>query len=355
MKDYPSVSVIILNYNGQSYLENCISSALRTKYSNFEIILVDNASTDSSLKMVEEAFGKDSRLRIIRNTENSGFSEGNNIGMGYSKGTYVVFLNNDTVVEPDWLTFLVDAMEKDHSIGLAQSLLLAMDGEKIQLAGWLFSNYLLTQYPIALNKAKNLKMPSIFEVSYVSGASMIIRRDLVNKIGLFESHIPFFYDDTLLSLKTWLAGKRVVTVTKSKVRHKWGASKAWIAPFTAFNYYKAKTCLIFSTYFDLSDLMKAVTVSFLSFSLDSTSRIVQNNLPVFLANMRALIWLVCDFRYIWYNRLSIWSRALIPSKVLLSKFQRIGLPSALYLVPTEIGNMCYQREGRKFENKLFNK
>jgi glycosyltransferase involved in cell wall biosynthesis len=59
--DYPLVSVIILNYNGESYLANCLSSVLETRYSNFEVILVDNASTDSSLKMAQEAFGADPR------------------------------------------------------------------------------------------------------------------------------------------------------------------------------------------------------------------------------------------------------------------------------------------------------
>lgn len=351
MKQAPFVSVIILNYNGKSYLENCISSVLRTNYSNFEVILFDNFSTDSSLRTVEAAFENDHRLRIIRNNENSGFSGGNNLGLSYSKGTYVVFLNNDTVVDPDWLAFLVDALENDQSIGLAQSLLLTLEGEKIQLAGWLFSNNLLIQYPLESNKPSDLKLPAIIEISYASGAAMIIRRDLIDEIGLFESNVPFFYDDTLLSLKTWLANKKVVTVTKSKVRHKWG-SKQWNVPFTSYNFYKAQTCLIFSVYFDLSDLAKALLLHFLSFSIDSILKIGENNLPVFLANARALKWVISDIKYIWRTRLTIWSKASISSKAFLSKFVRLQLPSAIYLTSTEIGISCYKSEGKKYENTL---
>lgn len=351
MKQAPFVSIIILNYNGKKYLENCISSVLETNYSNFEIILVDNFSTDSSLRIVEEAFGNDYRLRIIRNNENSGFSGGNNLGLTYSKGTYVVLLNNDTLVDPDWLAFLVDALENDHSIGLAQSLLLNLEGETIQLAGWLFSNNLLIQYPLESNRPSDLKLPPIIEISYASGASIIIRRDLLDEIGLFESHIPFFFDDTLLSLKTWLANKRVVTVTKSKVRHKWG-SKQWNVPFTSYNFYKAQTCLIFSVYFDLSDLAKALLLHFLSFSFDSILKIRENNLAVFLANTRALKWAISDLRYIWHTRLTIWSKASISSKAFVTKFVRLQLPSAFYVASTENGISYYKIEGKKYENTL---
>jgi GT2 family glycosyltransferase len=138
----PLISVLILNYNGIKYLENCISSVLQTTYPNFEVILVDNSSTDQSLKAVKDKFGSDQRLKIIENSSNLGFSGGNNVGYSFSKGEYIAFLNNDTVVSPDWLTHLFNALKNDETIGLAQSLIFNIDGEKIQIAGWLYSNYL---------------------------------------------------------------------------------------------------------------------------------------------------------------------------------------------------------------------
>src|SRR5208283_3680269 len=96
--NFPLVSIVILNYNGKNCLSNCLSSVLDTKYSNFEVILVDNASTDYSLEMAQEVFGSDSRLRVVKNKTNVGFSGGNNVGFSFAKGDYIVFLNNDTVV-----------------------------------------------------------------------------------------------------------------------------------------------------------------------------------------------------------------------------------------------------------------
>ncbi len=103
----------------------CLSSVLSTKYPNFEVIFVDNASTDSSLKIVENTFGNDSRLRIFRSNQNLGFSGGNNFGFSHARGEYIAFLNNDTIADPYWLAPLVNSMEKDKTIGLAGSTILS--------------------------------------------------------------------------------------------------------------------------------------------------------------------------------------------------------------------------------------
>ena len=86
----PLVSVIILNYNGESYLDNCVASVLKNSYPNFEVLLVDNASTDLSVKNAMQTFGGDSRLRFIQSEKNLGFSGGNNLGFSHSKGDYIV-------------------------------------------------------------------------------------------------------------------------------------------------------------------------------------------------------------------------------------------------------------------------
>jgi GT2 family glycosyltransferase len=144
----PLVSIVVLNYNGEKYLQNCIRTVLENKYPNFEVLLVDNASTDGSIAPIQDRYGADPRLQIIVSKKNLGFSGGNNLGLKYSKGKYIVFLNNDTTVEPDWLIHLVDALENDSTIGIAQSLIYAMDKRSVLSAGWVYSDYLIRKYAL---------------------------------------------------------------------------------------------------------------------------------------------------------------------------------------------------------------
>lgn len=117
---WPFVSVVILNYNGRQYLEDCLSSVERVDYPHerLETILVDNASSDGSVDLVAERFP---RVRLIRNQDNLGFAGGNNAALRGTEGDYIALLNNDTKVEADWLKELVLAAEADQSIGACTS------------------------------------------------------------------------------------------------------------------------------------------------------------------------------------------------------------------------------------------
>lgn len=299
-----------------------------------------------------ETFGGDERLRLIQSSTNLGFSGGNNLGFTYAKGDYIVFLNNDTIVDPDWLTHLVNAMQTDQSIGLAQSTILMIDGKKIQTAGWLYSNYLVQKHGLAENKASGLRLQPVFEVSVASGASMITRRSLINEIGLFDPQIPFFYDDTLLSFKVWLANKRVVTVSDSKIRHIQGATNAWNLKRTTYNLLKAKICLMFDVYYPVGGLFKGLFVNTFSIGVNSLFFLKKRNLPVIFANFSALAWGLKNFRYLWRNRLSHWSKKKVPPEKLQEKFVRINLPLPLYLVPSKLSISRFAFETQKYEESL---
>jgi len=123
---YPSVSIIVLNFNGLAFLEPCLSSLEQLDYpeGRFEVILVDNASTDSSVAFVRKRFPW---VRIIQNDRNLGFAGGNNVGIRVSKGEYIALLNNDTKVERDWLIELVKGCEADRAIGACTSKIWLFD------------------------------------------------------------------------------------------------------------------------------------------------------------------------------------------------------------------------------------
>jgi GT2 family glycosyltransferase len=345
------VSIIILNFNGERYLNNCLSTVFETKYGNYEIILVDNASTDSSIKNALAKFGNDPRLKIVYNKKNLGFSGGNNVGFTYSSGEYIVFLNNDTEVDPDWLGYLVESLQNDASIGLAQGRILMIDGAKIQTAGWLFTDYLVHKHGLGENKRSDLAFKPVFEVSVASGAAMITRRSLIEEIGLFDPAIPFFYDDTLLSFKVWLANKRVVTVSNAKIRHMLGATSVWNIQSTTFNLMKAKICLTFDVYYRLDQLAKAFAVDFFSLSYEHFFNVRKKNLAVVVANIQAAIWGLRNLRFLWRNRLDHWSTTKVSSETLQAKFVRIKLPTAYYIVPSKIGKAHLSKKVNDYERK----
>ena len=105
----PLVTIIILNYNAGQLLFDCCESIFKTDYSNFEIIVVDNASMDGSHKKCKKKFEK---IRLIENKENLGYCEGNNVGIQNAKGDFIVILNPDTTVEPNWLSELLSVYNK---------------------------------------------------------------------------------------------------------------------------------------------------------------------------------------------------------------------------------------------------
>lgn len=328
---------------------------MQTSYPNFEVVLVDNASTDHSLKAVKENFGNDSRLKIIENPVNSGFSGGNNIGFSHCSGEYIAFLNNDTTVEPDWLTHLINALESDVSIGLAQSVILTIDGSKIKTAGFLYSDYLVVMHNIAEGKASSLQFKSVFDVSVASGTSMITRRDLIDEMGLFEPVVPFFYDDTLLSFKVWLVNKKVVTVPASRIRHIGGATSLWNIRFTSYNFLKAKLCLTFDVYYSLSGLSKALFVNFFTVVITSVLGLRQRNFDAIFANLKGLMWGLGNFGFLWRNRLNHWSKNKVSPSYLKEKFVRVKVPLPFYLLPSQLDSDFFSFETRRYEEMLIKK
>src|SRR5690349_6972716 len=118
MSSKAPVSVVILNYNGKRFLKGCLDSVLSQDYPAFEVLLVDNASSDDSVEFVGQDYPA---VRIIKSATNLGFAAGNNLGVQEASHDQIVLVNNDVVVEPGWLAALANAIEEP-GVGLASSL-----------------------------------------------------------------------------------------------------------------------------------------------------------------------------------------------------------------------------------------
>ncbi|MDP9288015.1 MAG: glycosyltransferase family 2 protein [Thermoproteota archaeon] len=215
------VSVIVLNYNGKKYIEQCIESVLKSDYGNLEILIVDNNSTDDSIDIAETKF-KDTRLKIIRSDKNLGFATGNNLGAMHAKGDYIVLLNIDTMVNSKWLKEIISVMESDLSVGVAQPKLLSLDdpstfdsvGDYVDFFGnsfrrggdWLEEDH--GQYD------------TIHNIFSARGAALITRKAIVDAIGLFDDDYFLDFEDIDFCWRVKLWGKRVVLIPSSVVYHK---------------------------------------------------------------------------------------------------------------------------------------
>jgi GT2 family glycosyltransferase len=211
----PDASVIIVNHNGRRYLGQCLSSILREDAAEYEIILVDNASTDGSADYVERSFPT---AQVIRSEANLGFGEASNVAARQAKGRYLAFLNQDTSVEPGWLEALIAALEADPRAGLATSKILLMHApDRINTCG---NEVHFTGLTLCRGMGMSRGTHSeVEEVSAVSGAAFVIRRELFRALGGFDEIFFMYMEDTDLSWRARLAGHRCMYVPSSIVYH----------------------------------------------------------------------------------------------------------------------------------------
>ena len=223
----PAVSVVIINWNGKEYLACCLASLEAQTYRDFEIIIVDNGSTDGSVAFIRERFPE---VRLICNEHNLGFARANNQGIAIARGRYVAILNNDTQVEPQWLEALVHAAETHPEIGAFASLVLFNDKrDTVDSAGLTVS--------VLGHGIQNLLGEGIAQVSGarevfgVSATAALFRRALLQDVGVFDEDYFIYYEDVDLAWRARLRGWRSLLVPQAVVYHAHSATTGRGSPF----------------------------------------------------------------------------------------------------------------------------
>lgn len=225
---FASVSIIVVNWNGRHHLQLCLSSLIAQTYPNFEIILVDNGSTDGSQALVREQFPD---VRLIALRENVGFARGNNVGIGASTADYIATINNDTKVDPNWLTALVETAEANPQVGMCAAKLLFWDRpDIINSAG-----ICLDRAGIAwdrLGGQRNSATPGLpTPVFGASGGAALYRRTMLDQIGLFDEDFFAYLEDVDLAWRARLAGWDCLYVDTAVILHRHSATAVEGSPF----------------------------------------------------------------------------------------------------------------------------
>ena len=222
----PKISIILLNYNNKEYIFNCIESIKKSNYTNYEIIVVDNGSTDGSPERIEKELPD---IKIIKLGKNLGFCKANNIGIENSTGEAYFILNNDTIVHPDLLKILSQELFSSSEIGIVGPKIYYMDEpKKVWFAGGV----------IDWKKAKTIDWKSAKtsvvgkdqmdnelnndikkEVDYITGCALMIKKEVVEKIGKMWEVFFIYYDDLEWSIRAKKAGYKVIYVPFGGVWH----------------------------------------------------------------------------------------------------------------------------------------
>ncbi|MFX1310995.1 MAG: glycosyltransferase family 2 protein [Promethearchaeota archaeon] len=223
----PLVSIILSNYNGLIHLKECFDSLNNMNYKNVEIIFIDNNSTDDSVKFVRSNYPN---VKIIQNEKDFGFAGANTIAASYASGKYIVLLNIDTFVDKNWLIELVKVIESSDKIGIVTSKqIYYYQKDTIYYAGLGANKFLENRRYGDLIKIEDF--PDIqMKTFFAEGASLLIRKSIYDKIGLFDPQYYAFSEDLDLSWRVWLYGFDVIYVPTSIMYHKAGGVFGRISP-----------------------------------------------------------------------------------------------------------------------------
>ncbi|OYT25508.1 MAG: hypothetical protein B6U95_09135 [Thermofilum sp. ex4484_82] len=251
---YPLVAIVILNWNGKKLLKTCLSTLFQlTNYPNYKVVVVDNGSIDGSIEIVKKYFPK---VDVLALGKNYGFVKGNNEGIKYVlkkySPDYILLLNNDTkIIQKNWLTEMVKVAESDEKVGIVGCKMLSPTRK-------------ITVGRVLIFRKSIGECNRSCDVDAVSGACMLISRDLISSIGLLdEVYSPYYFEDTDYCWRAKKKGFRIIYHGKATIIHLKGSSMKMQEPIYNF-FIRTKNGLIFTfRYFPIIEKIKEFHRDFL--------------------------------------------------------------------------------------------
>ncbi|MCD0174724.1 glycosyltransferase family 2 protein [Deinococcus sp. 14RED07] len=211
---FPKVSIIVVNWNGKNFLSDCLGSLKEQVYKNFELIVVDNGSTDGSQDEIRELYPT---AILVELDSNLGFDEGNIVGYLRSSGDYVVLLNNDTKAPPEWLENLVAFADANTGFGIVGSIMLRWGSEIVDTAG---DGCTLAGVGFKMHSGKKYsELPEFIDAFGACAGAALYRRSMIEEIGFLDSAFFMNLEDVDISYRARLAGYGVGICKESFVFH----------------------------------------------------------------------------------------------------------------------------------------
>lgn len=291
----PRVSIITINFNNSSYTRALLQSLLQCKYTNLEVIVVDNNSSKSDF---EELLKIESQFLLIPSPENLGFAGANNLGINFATGEFIFFINNDTILEQDAITNMVKALAKNPGAGAISPIIRYLDSPYlIQFAGFSeMSPIIQRMKAIAKNQAKYPYQCEPKQIAYAHGCAMMVKREVIEVVGTMPEKYFLYYEELDWCTKIKKHEYSIWLQPNSVIYHKASASTGVESPLQV--YFKNRNRILFlrRNYKGLTKLLAFVYLLTFSFPNNVLRQVFNKNIRGLTAYINAWLWHFSAFK-----------------------------------------------------------
>ncbi|AIQ38139.1 MULTISPECIES: glycosyltransferase family 2 protein [Paenibacillus] len=223
------ISVIIVNFNGADYIGDCLDSLINQTYNNFEIIVLDNNSTDNSIDIIREY----PSVHLIKSEKNHGFAKGNNLAIKEAKGEYIALLNNDATAKASWLEQMANALDQNEELGSCGCKIISyFDQQLLDSTGLLIN---VSGMSRTRGRNESVQKYDVSEhILIPSGCAALYRKKALDEVGLFDEDFFCYCEDTDLGFRLQLAGWKCLYVSEAIVYHRYSSSAGKYSLFKTY-------------------------------------------------------------------------------------------------------------------------
>ncbi len=219
MNEKPLVSIITVNFNQAAVTNALLASLARVEAPSFEVIVIDNASKNNNYKLIDTSYAF---VKLVRSDVNLGFAGGNNLGLKSAQGSYLLFLNNDTEVDPEFMLPMISLFENDHRIGaVSPKIRYYEQADTLQYAGFSPMNpFTLRMHAIGFKEKDTGQYDLVRETHFAHGCAMMVTKEVIEKVGPMREEYFLYYEEHDWSTRIRKAGYRIMYQPASLVLHK---------------------------------------------------------------------------------------------------------------------------------------
>ena len=329
----PLISIVIPTYNAEKFIKYALDSVLKTNNQNFEVILVDDCSTDDTLKIASKYFSNNKKLKVFKNKRRLLAAGTRNKGCRFAKGEYIALLDHDVEVDRGWLTEALAVFNKHSDAGVVQGVVLDLTKRSVvQHAGIKIQSYL--GWVISLGFGKDVRDVKPEEKEVVADATgLIFKKSVWEKIGGFDEDLAINVDDWDFNWRVWLYGYKEYLAPKSITYH-WSKKQStrdrWIRRFW-WEFHFAKVPWLFIKNYEMKNLAIRLPI-YLSVNLfRGAVNLIRLNPSPLLAYFYALLWTLANFDKLLNKRRTTQEARKIADSYLLTNLMDNGFIHSYFL------------------------